>query len=160
MQIKTFKEFVDEHRKMAPRISYAVGTPGFFDLMRLWNTLAMLNPKEIGEVVVWREGENDLALQTPNPFDPEEIKAAAEREEKAEKLRKKVEKDRQAKLAKEAAEQIAAAPASTAIPVPDAQGAGAEVVVDLPVEDVSQQNLDELLLNASQNQQKKAAAVY
>lgn len=65
---KRFAEFVAEHRKLLPAISFQPGTPGFWDLARAWNTIAIMTPESCEDVVTFRQAGDEHLLLEPNPY--------------------------------------------------------------------------------------------
>lgn len=64
-----FREFLEIQASLMPAVNYAPGSSGFYDLLRAWNTEAILHPERCADVVVWEKGgqpttmANDLDLK-------------------------------------------------------------------------------------------------
>lgn len=65
---KRFAEFVAEHRKLLSAVSFQPGTPGFWDLARTWNTIAIMTPEACEDVVTFRHVGDENLLTEPNPY--------------------------------------------------------------------------------------------
>lgn len=70
----SFRDFLAIHKKLWPAVDMKRGTPGHTQLMRQWNSLAILFPEKCKDVVVWADP------QDPKLFDndlniPEIIKS-------------------------------------------------------------------------------------
>lgn len=68
-----FTEFLEIHASLMPAVSFAAGSPAFIDLLRSWNTLAILFPDRCADVIVW--GKGDMPSVLANDIDVEQLRA-------------------------------------------------------------------------------------
>lgn len=67
-----FREFLEIHASLLPAVNFAPGSTAFYDLIRLWNGLAVLFPEKCADVIVWEKGK--MVSATKNDLDLNEIK--------------------------------------------------------------------------------------
>ncbi len=51
-----FREFVEIQASLMPAVNFAPGSSAFYDLLRLWNGVAILFPEKCEDVVTWPKG--------------------------------------------------------------------------------------------------------
>lgn len=64
-----FKEYIEIQGKLIKGISSAPGSPGFIDLVRSWNSLAVLFPEKCEDVILWPLGEDPYAHKNDKTLD-------------------------------------------------------------------------------------------
>lgn len=123
MKKMKFHEFLEIHASLLPAVSFAPGMIAYYDLIRSWNTIAILFPEKCEDVMVYEEGgvptsvKNDLNLEElqnllankalnnlpdnqRTRYNPVKIMEEKRRKQEAEKLRKEKAKltEEQAKI--------------------------------------------------------------
>lgn len=64
----SFRQFLAIHKKLWTGIEMSAGTPGHTQLMRQWNSMAIMFPEKCSDMIVWEERQepklinNDLNL--------------------------------------------------------------------------------------------------
>jgi hypothetical protein len=61
-----FLDFLEGHKKLTPYIDFTPGTPGFVDLVRAWNTLAIMFPDMCEDAIIWEIGRDPRIGINPN----------------------------------------------------------------------------------------------
>lgn len=57
-----FRQFLEIHASLMPAVQHHPGSPAFYDLMRLWNSLAFMFPEKCDNILVYPVGENPKAM--------------------------------------------------------------------------------------------------
>ena len=119
-----FREFLEVQASLMPAVNFAPGSSAFYDLLRAWNTMAILQPERCADVVVWEKGgmpttmSNDLDIKDiqktlkTKPMEnlPDNLRTGYNPQEMIEKKKREQEKKRkeQEELDKKQAEIDAA----------------------------------------------------
>lgn len=73
MKKMTFREFLEIQASLMPAINFAPGTTAFYDLLRAWNTIAILFPEKCANVIAWEKGGTPAAMK--NDLNIDDIQA-------------------------------------------------------------------------------------
>lgn len=57
-----FREFLEIHASLMPGVNHAPGSPAFVDLLRGWNTTAILFPEKCADVIIWGKNGSPVAM--------------------------------------------------------------------------------------------------
>ena len=69
----SFRQFLAIHKKLWTAVDMKRGTPGHTQLMRIWNSLAILFPEKCADMVIWDKEQTQDPKLMKNDLDLSEL---------------------------------------------------------------------------------------